>query len=107
VLAAQVVPQALALDVRHGEPDAAPTLAPGVNLSRVVDGNDVGMLQPGAELDLAEEAIGPDGLGQLRMEHLQGDRTLVTEVMRQVDHGHPTAAELALDAVVDASAAWR
>jgi len=53
------------------------------------------MLQPGAELDLAEEAIGPEGLGQLRMEHLQGDRTLVTEVMRQVDHVHPTAAELA------------
>ena len=46
------IPQRLALDERHGEPELAGGLA------RVVDSQDVGVLQPGGELDLALEALG-------------------------------------------------
>jgi hypothetical protein len=33
------------------------------------------------------------------MEHLERDRPVVLEVLGEVDRGHPSAAELALDAV--------
>jgi hypothetical protein len=58
------------------------------------------MLQPGGELDLAEETIGAEGLGQLGMEHLECHWTVVAEVVREVHDCHSTAAELALDAIV-------
>jgi Tfp pilus assembly ATPase PilU len=58
------------------------------------------MLQPGGELDFPEEAIGTEGLSQFRMEHLECDRAIVAQVLRQIHDRHPTAAELALDAIV-------
>ena len=48
------VAQALALDERHGEPE------PARRPRRSRDGEDVGMLQPGGELDLALEALGAE-----------------------------------------------
>jgi hypothetical protein len=60
---------------------------------------DVRVLQPCGQPDLAPEALRPQGLGQLRVEHLEGDRPLVPQVPGQVDGGHPAAAELALDRV--------
>ena len=57
------------------------------------------MLEPGGELDLAEEALGAERGGELGMEHLERDRAVVPEVLGQVDGGHAAAAELALDAV--------
>jgi hypothetical protein len=59
----------------------------------------MGMLQAGGELDLTQETIGAEGLGQLRMEHLERHGTFVAEIVRQVHHGHAATAELALDAV--------
>ena len=53
-LAPQPVAERLALDVRHGEPELAGGLA------RVVDREDVRVLQPGGELDLALEALGAE-----------------------------------------------
>ena len=56
----QPVPERLALDVRHGEPELTGSLA------RVVHGQDVGMLEPGGELDLALEALGAERGGRAR-----------------------------------------
>jgi hypothetical protein len=57
------------------------------------------VLEPGGELDLREEALGAQGLGQLGVKDLERHRPIVAQVARQVDSGHATATELALDDV--------
>jgi hypothetical protein len=57
------------------------------------------MLQTRGELDLVQEAIRPEHGGQLRMEHLDRHAALVAQVGGQPDHGHSTAAQLALKRV--------
>jgi hypothetical protein len=52
-LTPQPVPQRLALHEWHGEPELAGSLA------RVVDREDVRVLEPGGEFDLALESVGP------------------------------------------------
>ena len=95
----QPVPERLALDERHGEPELARGLA------RVVDGQDVGMLEAGGELDLALEPVGPERGGQLRQEDLQGHRPVVLEVLGQEHRGHAPAPELPLERVAPAQPA--
>ena len=92
-LAAEPVAEALALDERHGEPE------PAGGLARVEHGEDVGVLQPGGEADLALEPVRPERGGQLGVEHLERHRPVVPEVLGEVDGGHAPAAELALDRV--------
>ena len=57
------------------------------------------MLQPRGEPDLLQEPLGAERLGELRVENLERHEPVVPEVVRQVDRGHPPAAELALDGV--------
>ena len=57
------------------------------------------MLEPGGDADLALEPLGAERRGELRMEHLERDRAVVPEVLREVDRGHAAAAELALEPV--------
>jgi hypothetical protein len=64
-----------------------------------VDGEDVRVLQPGGEADLALEALGAECVGQLGMQDLEGDGAVVSFVVREVHRSHPPAAELALDRV--------
>jgi hypothetical protein len=59
----------------------------------------VGVIEPGGELDLAQEALGPQGRGQLRPQHLDRDRAVMLLVLGEIDRGHPTAADLPLDRV--------
>ena len=92
-LAADPVAEALALDEGHGEPQ------PAGGLARVQHGEDVRVLQPGGEADLALEALRPQRGGQLGVEHLERHRPVVPEVVGEVDDGHAPAAELALDRV--------
>ena len=87
------VPQRLALDERHREPELPRRFA------RIVDRQDVRMLQAGGEPDLALEPLRTEGVAEVRMEHLEGDGTVVPEVVRQVHRRHTAPAELALDAV--------
>ncbi len=58
------------------------------------------MLQPGGELDLAEEALGAERGGQLGVEHLERDRAVVLQVLGEEDRGHAAAPELPLEGVV-------
>ena len=57
------------------------------------------VLEPGGELDLAQEALGAERIGELGVEHLERDRAVVPEVLREPDRGHAAAAELALERV--------
>ena len=57
------------------------------------------MLQPGGDLDLAEEPLGPERGGELGAEHLHGHLAVVLQVLGEEDRGHAPAPELALDGV--------
>ena len=57
------------------------------------------MLEPGGELDLALEPLGPERDGQLGVQHLERHGPVVPEVVREVDGGHAAPPELALDPV--------
>ena len=96
---AQPLPQRLALDVRHGEPEDRIAGRGGGDLARVVDRDHMRMLQPGGEHDLAEEPVAAERGRQLRAQHLERDRAVVAEVPREPDGGHATVPELALDGV--------
>jgi hypothetical protein len=60
---------------------------------------DVGVLEPGGKVDLALEALGAKCRGQVGMQHLERDRPVVLQVMGEIDRGHATAPELALEPV--------
>jgi hypothetical protein len=51
-------------------------------------------------LDLAQEPLGADGVGQLGAQDLERDLAVVLDVVGEVDDSHAARAELALDAVV-------
>ena len=68
-------------------------------LSRVVQRQDVRVLQVCGRPDLGEKAFATQRGGEVRMEDLHRHAALVLEVQRQVDGRHPATAELALDAV--------
>jgi hypothetical protein len=57
------------------------------------------MSQPREELDLAGEPLGAECGAYLGAEHLERDRALVPDVVREIDSCHPARAELALDHV--------
>ena len=88
--------QRFAGDVRHREPAAARRL-PGV-----VHRQDVGMLEPCGEPDLALEPLGAERDGKLGLQHLQGHRPVVLEILREIHAGHPATPELTLEDVVGA-----
>src|SRR4051812_39782126 len=74
--------------------------SPAVRRPAVMDRYDMGMLQAGGELDLAEKSLGAGGLDHFRVKHLEGHRPIVAEVVGEIHHRHAAAAELALDAVL-------
>jgi hypothetical protein len=57
------------------------------------------MLQTCCGLDLPQEALWPQHMGQLGVEDLEGDRPVVAEIVREVNGGHAALPELALDDV--------
>jgi hypothetical protein len=64
-----------------------------------VDRENVRVLQPGSEADLALESLGAEAGSELGEQDLEGDGAVVAEVPGQVDDGHAAAAELALERV--------
>jgi len=58
-----------------------------------------GVLQPGGDPDLAEEAVGAEYGGELRPEHLERDPPVVLEIAGEMYRGHAAAAELALEPI--------
>src|SRR5687768_92001 len=93
LVALQPVPEGLSRDVRHDEvQDAA-------GFARVVERDDMRMVQLGRDLDFAQEPLGAKSGCDLGMQHFQGNLPIVLEVVRQEYRCHTTATELALDRV--------
>jgi hypothetical protein len=92
-VARQTLAERLPRDVRH----RVPQLTDG--LTRVVDRQDVGMLEAGGELDFPQEPLWPERHRDLGMEHLQRDGAVVLQIPREVDDRHSPTAELPLDVV--------
>jgi hypothetical protein len=61
--------------------------------------HDVRVLKFGREADFPEESLASEYDCQAGLEHLDGDRAVVTEIVRQVDDGHTAPPDLALDPV--------
>jgi hypothetical protein len=55
--------------------------------------------EPGGDLDLAEEPLGSERGGQLRLQHLERDRAAELAILGEVNRGHATPTELPLDHV--------
>ena len=55
------------------------------------------MLQSGDEMDLPLEPLRAEAPGELRVEDLEGNRTVVLQVAGEEDRGHPPAPELPLE----------
>jgi hypothetical protein len=91
--AGEPVAEGLALDVGHDVVEEA------AGLARVDEPQDVGVLQPGGDGDLAAEALGAEGGGELGAEDLEGDSAVMLQVLGEVDGGHAALPELPLDAV--------
>ena len=91
--ARDAIAQRLPLHVRHHVEEHI-TLA-----SRVVEREDVRMMQPRGDPDLAQESLGAEARGELGAQHLHRDVPVVFGVLGQVDGGHAARAELTLDDV--------
>ena len=65
-----------------------------VGLPAVEEREDVGMLEVGGGLDLAQEPLGADDRGQLGPQHLDRDLAVVPEVLGEIDGGHPPLPDL-------------
>jgi len=84
----QPVTQRFPFDVRH---DVVHRTA---DLTRVVQRENVGVLQVGGGFDLLQEARATDDRGQLRPQHLERHLAIVLDVVGQVHRGHAALAEL-------------
>src|SRR5207245_315447 len=67
--------------------------------ARVVQRQDVRMLQLGRDLDLALEPLQTDDCRHGGMQHLDGHEALVFQVLGQEHRGHPPAPQLTLKRV--------
>ena len=85
--------QRLAVDVGHRRSKKSFALA------RVEQRQDVRMLEPCEDADLAGEAIRPECRRQLRAQHLHGNLAVVLQVIGEVDRGHPADPDLSLDRI--------
>ena len=59
----------------------------------------MGVGQLGGSLDLPEEPLRSHGLGQIRVENLDGHLPVVFEVIGQIHSGHAPATDLSFDPV--------
>src|SRR5438128_2157263 len=59
----------------------------------------MGVLEIGGDFDFLQESFGTEDGGELRMENLERDLTVIALVVRKVDGGHATAADLAFNHV--------
>ncbi len=94
LLAVQPVAQGLSPHVRHDVEQQA------VRAARVVQREDVRVLEVGGDADLVEEPLRADDGREVGPQDLHGDVALVAQVLAEIDRGHAALAQLPLDAVV-------
>ena len=89
----QLVAEGGAVHVRHD------VVEQPVGRARVVQRQDMGVLQGRRHLDLAEEALLAERGGELLPQHLERDLAVVLQVVGEIHGRHAAGAELALEAV--------
>ena len=92
--AAQPAPQRFADNVRHH------VVEQPLSLPRIVDRNDVGVVELGRYLDFPEESLGSQCGSELRPKNFDGQPTVMLQIMGEIDRGHAATPELALDRVL-------
>src|SRR6266849_5879936 len=92
-LALQTATQRLAFDVRHH------VIEQVLSLTRIVQREDVRVVQSGRGGDLTQEALDAEARGELGMKHLDRNRSLVLQVDRQKNRRHPAATDCTIDRV--------
>ena len=97
LLSTQPLAQGLALDQRHDVVQEGPGLVRC--FPRVVQGENVGMVQTGGGRDLVQEALRPEDVGQVGAKHFHCHLTPVPDVLREIDRGHAALAQFAVEAV--------
>lgn len=70
-----------------------------LRFTRIDEGQNVRVLQPGRDLHFSEETLVAERRRQLGVQDLDRHRAVVLEVFGQVDGCHPAAAELSLEAI--------
>src|SRR4029453_7197602 len=93
-LAIEPLAEALALDKRHREPQVT------VRVPRVVDAENMRMLKPCRKADLLLESLNSQGRADFRMENLEWDRPIVTEILGEKDRRKPAPSEFAFDTIL-------
>ena len=89
----ETIAERFPLDVGHDGVEETSRLA------GVQQRHDVGVLELGRDPDLAEESLGADRRGDVRVEHLDRDSALVAPIVREVDVRHAAPTQLAVDDV--------
>jgi hypothetical protein len=92
-LGPQPLPQRAAPYPRHHVEE------PAGGLARVVERQDVRVIERGGDPDLAGEAVGAEDGAELGAEHLHRDLPVVAQVVGEIHGRHAAAAELAADGV--------
>jgi hypothetical protein len=93
-LAGEPLPQGFPPDEGH---DVVEEAAAGI--PRVVERQDVGVIERRGDPDLAGEPVGAEQRSELGPEDLDRHLAVMLEIVRQVDGRHPAPAELALEGV--------
>lgn len=71
----------------------------GVRLAGIEERKDMGVLEIGGRGDLCQESLSTEDRGQLRLQHLEGDVPVMSEILGERHRGHPTLAQSPLDSV--------
>ncbi len=82
-----------ALHDRHHE------VQESVGFARVMEGQNVRVVQPGGKTDLPNEALAPERLRHTGLQHLERHVAVMPQVARQIHRGHAAGAELAIHAI--------
>ena len=69
-------------------------------LSRIVEREDVRMLQAREQCDLATETLRGLPIGDFGVNEFQRDLAVVPHIVREIDGRHPATADLALDSIL-------
>jgi hypothetical protein len=92
-LAVQFVAQRLTFDERHYRIEEA------VRLPRIMEREYVGVLEVGSGLDFLDEALGTEDRGEFGPQDFHRNVPVVPHIAREINGGHATGAQLALDGV--------
>ena len=97
---AQELPEISPFDVAHGD-EQLPR-----HLARVIDRNDVRVIDRGSEARLGQEALAKTDLsGELRREDLERDRAIQRQVVRPIHNPHAATTKQRLDPIAGELAA--